>query len=123
MPTRAPARIRFKARLLRPAKPAKADWAFLVLQQPASSKLPTRSQVSVDGTFELESPRDTARLNHRSAPPSSPCLAAAFRHAGPEDVAMHGHGAQRHQVEHEVQRHVDVRGLVQQRPARALEPQ
>ena len=51
MPTRAPARVRFKARLLRPATPANADWAFLVLPQAASSKLPTRSQVSVDGTF------------------------------------------------------------------------
>lgn len=53
MPPRAPARIRFKARLLRPAKPANADWAFLVLPQAASSKLPTRSQVSVAGTFGI----------------------------------------------------------------------
>lgn len=51
MPSRAPARVRFKARLLRPAKPANADWAFLVLPPAASGKLPSRSQVSVDGTF------------------------------------------------------------------------
>ena len=51
MPSRAPARVRFKARLLRPAKPAGADWAFLVLPQAASGKLPSRSQVSVEGTF------------------------------------------------------------------------
>ena len=51
MALRAPARVRFKARLLRPAKPANADWAFLVLPQAASNRLPARSQVSVDGTF------------------------------------------------------------------------
>ena len=51
MVRRAPARVRFKARLLRPARPATADWAFLVLPQAASDRLPARSQVSVDGTF------------------------------------------------------------------------
>ena len=51
MPSRARARVRFKARLQRPAKPANANWAFLVLPQAASRKLPSRSQVSVDGTF------------------------------------------------------------------------
>lgn len=42
---------KFKARLLRPAKPADADWLFFVLPQQASDKLPTRSQVSVEGTL------------------------------------------------------------------------
>ena len=42
---------KFKARLQRPAKPADADWLFFVLPQQASDKLPTRSQVSVEGTL------------------------------------------------------------------------
>lgn len=49
--TAAPARIRFKARLLRPAEPVRATWAFLVLPASASARLPTRSQVSVEGTL------------------------------------------------------------------------
>jgi len=51
MPSRPSARVRFKARLLRPAKPGDADWAFLVLPASASEKLPSRSQVSVEGLF------------------------------------------------------------------------
>lgn len=46
------ANIRFKARLLRPAKPAQASWTFLVLPKDASAKLPTRSMTTVDGTLE-----------------------------------------------------------------------
>ena len=46
------AHIRFKARLLRPAKPAQASWTFLVLPKDASAKLPTRSMTTVDGTLE-----------------------------------------------------------------------
>jgi hypothetical protein len=49
--TTTPARIRFKARLLRPAEPARATWAFFVLPATASARLPTRSQVSVEGTL------------------------------------------------------------------------
>jgi hypothetical protein len=45
-------RIRFKARLLRPASPKNAAWTFLVLPEAASAKLPTRSMVTVDGTLE-----------------------------------------------------------------------
>ena len=41
--------IRFKARLLRPEKPAKA--AFLVLPAAASARLRTRSAVTVEGTI------------------------------------------------------------------------
>jgi len=43
--------IRFKAKLLRPAEPKGATWAFLVLPKAASAKLPTRSMVTVDGTL------------------------------------------------------------------------
>lgn len=44
-------KIRFKAKLLRPSEPQGATWCFLVLPKAASAKLPTRSMVSVDGTF------------------------------------------------------------------------
>ncbi|MDH5823643.1 YdeI/OmpD-associated family protein [Luteimonas sp. RD2P54] len=47
-----PAKIRFTARLLRPASPKGAAWTFLVLPASASARLPTRSMVSVDGTLE-----------------------------------------------------------------------
>lgn len=45
-------RIRFKAKLLRPAAPKAAAWTFLVLPVEASGKLPTRSMVTVDGTLD-----------------------------------------------------------------------
>ncbi len=45
------AAVRFKSILRRPAKPKNADWAFLVLPGSASAKLPTRSQVTVEGRF------------------------------------------------------------------------
>lgn len=45
-------KIRFKARLLQPAAPAGAAWAFLVLPVEASGRLPARSMVTVDGTLE-----------------------------------------------------------------------
>jgi hypothetical protein len=45
-------RIRFKARLQRPAEKARdSSWAFLVLPKAASAKLPTRSMTTVDGTL------------------------------------------------------------------------
>ncbi len=45
-------RIRFKAKLLRPATTAKASsWAFLVLPKSASAKLPTRGTTTVEGTL------------------------------------------------------------------------
>jgi len=44
-------RLRFKARLLRPAAPKGASWTFLVLPKTASAKLPTRSMTSVEGTI------------------------------------------------------------------------
>ncbi|MFY9341418.1 MAG: YdeI/OmpD-associated family protein [Planctomycetota bacterium] len=43
--------IRCVAKLLRPARPDDATWTFLVLPASASSKLPTRSMVTVDGTL------------------------------------------------------------------------
>lgn len=44
-------KVRFKAKLLRPAAPKGAAWTFLVLPAQASARLPTRSMVSVDGTL------------------------------------------------------------------------
>lgn len=44
-------RIKFKAKLSRPAEPQGAGWTFLVLPAAASAKLPTRSMVTVDGTL------------------------------------------------------------------------
>ena len=45
-------KIRFTAKLLRPAQPKNAAWLFIVLPKTASAKLPTRSMVSVDGTMD-----------------------------------------------------------------------
>lgn len=46
------ATIRFKARLLQPAKAAKGNsWAFLVLPMKASAKLPTRGMTTVEGVI------------------------------------------------------------------------
>jgi hypothetical protein len=42
-------KVKFKAKLLRPAE--KADWTFLRLPTAASKKLPTRAMCSVEGTF------------------------------------------------------------------------
>ena len=44
-------RICFRAKLLRPAAPAKASWTFLLLPKEASAKLPSRGMVSVEGTL------------------------------------------------------------------------
>ncbi|EGD07397.1 domain of unknown function (DUF1905) protein [Xanthomonas vesicatoria ATCC 35937] len=43
--------IRCKAALLQPAVPADATWLFVQLPAAASDKLPTRSMVTVEGTF------------------------------------------------------------------------
>lgn len=45
-------KIRFEAKLLRPAQPKNAAWSFIVLPKAASAKLPTRSMVTVDGTMD-----------------------------------------------------------------------
>jgi hypothetical protein len=45
-------KIRFKAKLLRPAAPAKAGfWTFLTLPKAASAKLPSRGMTTVEGTI------------------------------------------------------------------------
>lgn len=50
--TRTGSKIRFKAKLLRPAETAKGDpWAFLILPGNASAKLPTRGMTTIKGTI------------------------------------------------------------------------
>ena len=50
--SKAPTRLRFKARLLRPIKPGKGNsWAFLVLPGSISENLPRRGRTSVGGTI------------------------------------------------------------------------
>jgi hypothetical protein len=45
-------KIRFQAKLFRPAETEKAgDWTFLVLPKKASAKLPSRSRTAVEGTI------------------------------------------------------------------------
>jgi hypothetical protein len=46
-----PSKIRFKAKLLRPATAKGASWTFLVLPKKASAKLRTRSMTTVEGTI------------------------------------------------------------------------
>jgi hypothetical protein len=46
---RAATKVKFKAKLLRPAE--RADWTFLRLPIEASKKLPTRAMCSVEGKF------------------------------------------------------------------------
>ena len=48
---KAATKIRFSARLLRPANQKNATWSFLVLPKGASSKLPTRAMTTVEGTI------------------------------------------------------------------------
>ncbi|HLM52877.1 MAG TPA: YdeI/OmpD-associated family protein [Pseudoxanthomonas sp.] len=52
-------KIRFESTLLRPATPKNASWTFLVLPASASAKLPTRSTITVEGTFGNRSFRAT----------------------------------------------------------------
>jgi hypothetical protein len=50
--TKTASKIRFKAKLLRPAESAKADsWTFLILPKTASAKLPSRGMTAVEGTI------------------------------------------------------------------------
>ena len=57
--TKSASRIRFKARLLRPAAAKAGSWTFLVLPKSASAKLPSRSQTPVEGTLNGHSFRAT----------------------------------------------------------------
>jgi hypothetical protein len=43
--------IRFSATLCRPAATKAVSWTFLTLPEEATSKLPSRGQVTVEGTF------------------------------------------------------------------------
>jgi Bacteriocin-protection, YdeI or OmpD-Associated/Domain of unknown function (DUF1905) len=50
--TKTASKIRFKAKLLRPAESAKADsWTFLILPKNASAKLPSRGVTPIEGTI------------------------------------------------------------------------
>src|SRR2546423_15234191 len=50
--TKALSKIRFKAKLFRPAESEKADsWTFLILPKNASAKLPSRGMTAVEGTI------------------------------------------------------------------------
>jgi hypothetical protein len=53
-------KIRFKAKLLRPAATGKGgSWAFLIVPKNASAKLPTRAMTTVEGTINGHSFRAT----------------------------------------------------------------
>jgi hypothetical protein len=50
--TKTACKIRFKAKLLRPARSEKADsWTFLILPKNASAKLPSRGMTAIEGTI------------------------------------------------------------------------
>lgn len=50
--TKAPSKIRFRAKILRPAATIKAgSWTFLTLPKNASAKLPSRGMTTVEGTI------------------------------------------------------------------------
>src|SRR5438477_7912677 len=50
--TKTSSKIRFKAKLFRPAESAKADsWTFLILPKNASAKLPSRGMTAIEGTI------------------------------------------------------------------------
>lgn len=50
--SKATSKVRFEAKLLRPADvPKRSTWSFLVLPNSASAKLPTRGMTSVQGTM------------------------------------------------------------------------
>ena len=49
--TKSTSNIRFTAKLLRPAAPARASWTFLILPKDASAKLPSRGMTAVEGTL------------------------------------------------------------------------
>ena len=50
--TKPASKIRFKAKLFRPAESAKADsWTFLALPKNASAKLPSRGMMAIEGSI------------------------------------------------------------------------
>src|SRR6184192_947692 len=51
--TKTNSKIRFRAKLLRPATTAKAgSWTFLTLPKDASARLPSRGMTTVEGTID-----------------------------------------------------------------------
>lgn len=59
---------RFEAKLLRPAEPRNASWAFVVLPAEVSARLPRRGRTTVEGTLDGQAFRATlepdGRLSH-----------------------------------------------------------
>lgn len=59
---------RFEAKLLRPAEPREASWAFVVLPAEVSARLPRRGRTTVEGTLGGQAFRATlepdGRLSH-----------------------------------------------------------
>jgi len=49
--TKTASKVRFKAKLFRPAESARADWIFLILPKNASAKLPSRGMTAIEGTI------------------------------------------------------------------------
>jgi hypothetical protein len=50
--TKTPSKIRFKAKLFRPAESEKVgSWTFLILPKNASAKLPSRGMTAIEGTI------------------------------------------------------------------------
>jgi hypothetical protein len=50
--TKTPSKIRFKAKLFRPAESERAgSWSFLILPKNASAKLPSRGMTAIEGTI------------------------------------------------------------------------
>lgn len=55
MATRTASRIRFKAKLFRPAESEKGEsWTFLILPKDASAKLPSRGMTAIEGSLNGE---------------------------------------------------------------------
>jgi hypothetical protein len=66
--TKSASRIRFEAKLLRPAEAGKGGaWDFLVLPRSASAKLPTRSATTVEGTLNGQAFRATLEPDGRKS--------------------------------------------------------
>lgn len=95
---------RFKAALLRPAKPAKGeDWLFVMVPKSASEKLPRRGRTTVEGTINSHSFQVTlepdGQLSHWLKV-DKPLLTATG--AGPGDTATFEITAAEHEPEPEL---------------------
>lgn len=71
---------RFEARLLRPAQPRDASWAFVVLPEEASARFPRRGRTTAEGTINGQPFRATlepdGRLSHWLKVDAALCEAA-----------------------------------------------